>query len=121
MFPLHWYLVLASAVLLPVTAIHQHIRLGKSGLTPARLFLTFCNFAHLALMFLYRLIFEFLLEFGVAVLIICLLHFLAAYLISVIYRVGNKGLRIFFCILCPLLTIAILALAMLILTPTLTS
>ncbi len=119
--PMSWLLPFLTALLLPITAVYQHIRLKRLGLTPARLFLTLCALLHVGFIFLSRYLFGFIYEFAFPVFLICLLHCLAAYLIPIIYRVGKKRIRIALSILCPLLMLAFLALSLLMLTPTLTS
>jgi hypothetical protein len=97
-----WYMIIFSAMLLPATAVICHFCIGKSGLSPARLFITLNTFLYLGLVYIAWNSFGNISTDNTSVLIIFIFHFAIAVLLPLLYKKGLKVFRIIISILCPI-------------------
>ena len=97
-----WYMIIFSAMLLPATAVICHFCKGKSGLSPARLFITLNTFLYLGLVYIAWNSFGNISTDNTSVLIIFIFHFAIAVLLPLLYKKGLKVFRIIISILCPI-------------------
>ncbi len=115
---IHAYLMILMAALLPISAIFQHVRLKRHGLTPARLFLTLCTILYFFLIAVTHELFGYMAEFIIPIVVMCLLHILTAvFLIPYVYRIGRKGMRIFLSIFITVLLVLFVLLILAMLSP----
>lgn len=87
-----WYIIFFSAMLLPATAVICHFANGKSGLSPARLFITLNTFLYLGLVYIAWNVYENESTDNTFVLIIFICHFAIAVLLPLLYK---KGLMVY--------------------------
>lgn len=97
-----WHIIIFSAMLLPVTAVICHFCKGKSGLTPARLFITLNTFLYVGLVYIAWISFGNISTDYIYVLMIFIFHLAIAVLLPLLYKKGLKVFRILISILFPI-------------------
>lgn len=97
-----WYMIILSAMLLPATAVICHFYKGKSGLSPARLFITLNTFLYLGLVYIAWYSFGNISTDNISIMIIIIFHLAIAALLPFLYKKGLKAFRILISILCPI-------------------